>query len=105
MSAGLNLVLVASACLFAIGAVAIVVKRSVVLMLIGTQLMLTAGGVAFVAFSRFGEGAVNPGRGAAMALFTGAIAVIGLAVGLAMAAVIYREHSTLLVDEYESVAR
>jgi NADH-quinone oxidoreductase subunit K len=104
MTAGLNLILVASAALFAIGAAALLVKRSVVVMLIGTQLMLTAGGVAFVAFSRFGLGWVSANRGPAVALFATAAGIAELAVGLAMAAIIYREQRTFLVDEYESVA-
>src|SRR5207237_8551112 len=91
MSAGLNLVLVGSAALFAIGAFATVARRSAVVALLGTQFMLVAGGIAFVAFARFGLGAANATAGASMALFAGAIAVAELAVGLAMAVLIYRE--------------
>lgn len=105
MTAGLNLVLVCSAVLFAMGAAALLIKRNVVVMLIGTQLMLTAGGLAFVAFARFGLGASSPSRGPAVALFVSAIGIAELAVGLAMAAIIYREQRTFLVDEYESVVR
>lgn len=104
MSAGLSLILVASASLFAIGATALLLKRSVVVMLIGTQLMLTAGGLAFVGFSRFGLGWVNANSGPAVALFATAAGIAEMAVGLAMAAIIYREQRTFLVDEYESVA-
>ncbi|MEO6796995.1 MAG: NADH-quinone oxidoreductase subunit K [Candidatus Dormibacter sp.] len=104
MTAGLNLVLVASAALFAIGAVALLVKRSVIVMLIGSQLMLTAGGLAFVAFSRFGLGWVNTNRGPAVAFVAGTVGVAELAIGAAMAVIIYREHQTFLADEYESVA-
>jgi len=104
VKAGLSLVLVASAALLAIGALGLIVKRNVIVMLIGSQLMLTAAGLAFVAFSRFGLGAVNANNGSAVALFAGVAAVTALAIGVAMAAVVYREHDTLLVDEYESVA-
>jgi len=98
MSAGLNLVLAASAVLFAVGAFAVVARRSAVLMLIGTQFMFLAGSIAFVAFGRFGLGAVNATAGAAVAIFASATAVAELAVGLAMAALIYREHRSLAVD-------
>jgi NADH-quinone oxidoreductase subunit K/NAD(P)H-quinone oxidoreductase subunit 4L len=98
MNAGLNLVLVASAALFAVGAFAVVARRSALLMLIGTQFMFMAGSIAFVAFARFGPGAVNAASGAAVAVFAGAAGVAELAVGLAIAAVIYREHRSLAID-------
>ncbi len=98
MNAGLNLILAASAALFAVGAFALVARRSAVLMLLGTQFMFMAGGIAFVAFARFGLGAVHTTSGAAVAMFAGATAVAELAVGLAMAALIYREHRSFAVD-------
>ncbi len=98
MNAGLEPILTASAALFAVGAFAVVARRSALLMLIGTQFMFMAGCLAFVAFSRFGLGAVNSPSGAAVAIFAGATAVAELAVGLAMAALIYREHRSLAID-------
>ena len=98
MNAGLNLILTASAALFAVGAFAIVARRSAVLMLIGTQFMFFAGSIAFVAFARFGLGAAHASAGAAVAIFAGASAVAELAVGLAMAALVYREHRSLAID-------
>jgi len=93
MNAGLQLILTGSAALFAVGAFAVVARRSALMMLIGTQFMFMAGCLAFVAFARFGLGA-----GAAVAIFAGATAVAELAVGLAMAALIYREHRSLAID-------
>jgi NADH-quinone oxidoreductase subunit K/NAD(P)H-quinone oxidoreductase subunit 4L len=98
MTAGLNLLLVASAALFAVGVFAVVARRSVVVMLLGTQFMFMAGAVGFVAFARFGLGAQHAAAGAATALFVGAVAVAELAVGLAMAALIYREHRSFAID-------
>jgi NADH:ubiquinone oxidoreductase subunit K len=98
MTAGLNLVLVASAALFTIGAFALVARRSAIVMVLGTQFMFAACGIAFVAFGRFGLGARNQNAGAAMALFAGGVAVAELAVGLAMAAVLYREHRNFALD-------
>ena len=98
MTAGLNLVLVASAALFAVGAFALIARRSAIVMVLGTQFMFAACGIAFVAFGRFGLGARNQNAGAAMALFAGAVGVAELAVGLAMAALIYREHRNFALD-------
>jgi len=98
MNAGLNLVLAGSAALFAIGAFATVARRGAIVTLLGTQFMLAAGGIAFVAFARFGMGAAHATAGASMALFAGASAVAELAVGLAMAALIYRESRSFSVD-------
>jgi len=98
MSAGLNLLLVASAALFAVGVFGVVARRSAVVMLLGTQFMFMAGALAFVAFARFGLGAQHGRAGATTALFAGAVAVAELAVGLAMAALIYREHRSFALD-------
>jgi NADH:ubiquinone oxidoreductase subunit K len=98
LSAGLNLLLVSSAALFAVGAFGVVARRSAVVMLLGTQFMFMAGAVGFVAFARFGLGAERANAGAAMALFAGAVAVTELAVGLAMAAIVYREHRNFALD-------
>ena len=98
MTAGLVTILVASAALFAVGAFVLVARRSAVLMLFGTQFMFMAGGIAFVAYARFGAGAAHATAGAAVAMFAGAAAVAELAVGLAIAALIYREHRSFGVD-------
>ena len=98
MNVGLNLVLAASAALFAIGAFAVVARRSALLMLLGTQFMFMAGSIAFVAFARFGLGAGQATAGAAVAIFAGAAALAELAIGLAIAAVIFQEHASLAVD-------
>jgi len=98
MSVGLNQVLVASAALFAVGAFALVARRSALIMLLGTQFMLMAGSIAFVAFSQFGLGKVHATAGVAVAMFAGAAATAELAVGLAITALIYREHRSFAVD-------
>ena len=60
--------------------------------------LFMAGALAFVALARFGLGAGHASAGAATALFAGAIAVAELAVGLAMAALIYREQRSFALD-------
>ena len=98
MSVGLDVVLVASATLFAIGAFGVVVRRSTVVMLVGAQLMLVAGAIAFVAFGRFGLGAQHANTGAAMAVFVGVASVAELSVGLVLALLLYRDHHSLSPD-------
>jgi NAD(P)H-quinone oxidoreductase subunit 4L len=98
MSAGLNLLLVASAALFAVGVFGVVARRSAVVMLLGTQFMFMAGAIGFVAFARFGLGAPRAPAEDTMALFVGAVAVAELAIGLAKAVLIYREHRTFALD-------
>lgn len=98
MSVGLDVFLVGSAALLAIGSFAVIARRSAVITLLGTQFMLLAGGIAFVAFGRFGLGAQNRNGAAAMAMFAGAIALAQLAIGLAMAAIVYREQRNFILD-------
>jgi NADH:ubiquinone oxidoreductase subunit K len=98
MSAGLNLILVASAVLFAIGAFAVVARRSVVVMLVGTQFMFAASAIAFVAFGKFGRGANAVFAGSAVAFFVAVSAAAELAIGAAMAVVLYRASRSFLLD-------
>jgi len=98
VTVGLDVVLLASATLFAVGAFGVVVRRSTVVMLLGAQLMLVAGALAFVAFGRFGLGAGRDNTGPTMALFVGAASVAELAVGLALALLLYRDQHGLSPD-------
>lgn len=98
MSAGLDSVLVASTALFAIGAFGLVSRRSTVVMVLGAELMLLAGAIAFVAFGRFGLGAQQQNTGPTMALFVGAISVAELVVGLVLAFLLYRDNHSLSPD-------
>lgn len=98
MTVGVNLILVASAALLAVGLFALVARRNAVTTLLGTQFVFAAGAIAFVAFGRFGLGRAIQNAGTTMALFAGAIAVAELAVGVAMAIVIYRESRSFVLD-------
>jgi NADH:ubiquinone oxidoreductase subunit K len=98
MSAGLNLFLVGSALLFAVGAFALVARRSAVVMLIGTQFMFAAGAIAFVAFGKFGRGADAMNAGSAAAFFVSLTAAAELAIGAAMAVLLYRDNRSFFLD-------
>jgi NADH-quinone oxidoreductase subunit K/NAD(P)H-quinone oxidoreductase subunit 4L len=97
MSVGLNVVLVASAALFAVGAFALIARRSAVVMLIGTQFMFAAGAIAFVAFARFGQ-AAPVDAGPAVAFFVGLTAAAELGIGAAMAVLLYRGSRNFFLD-------
>ena len=98
MTVGLNLLLLASAALLAIGAFAVAARRNVLVSLVGCQFMLLAGAIAFVAFGRFGLGAANRNGAAAMAMFAGAGALAQLAIGLALVVALYREGRSFVLD-------
>jgi NADH:ubiquinone oxidoreductase subunit K len=98
MSAGVNLVLVASAVLFAIGAFAVIARRSAIVMLMGTQFMFAAGAIAFVAFGKFGRGADAVNAGSAAAFFVAITAAVELAIGAAMAVLLYRAGRNFFLD-------
>jgi NADH-quinone oxidoreductase subunit K len=98
MSVGLNLLLVSSAAVFAVGAFALIARRSAITMLIGTQFMFAAGAIAFVAFGRFGRGYASPDAGPALALFVSLTAAAELAVGAAMAVILYRDNRSFFLD-------
>ena len=98
MSVGLNQMLVVSAILLGIGGFALVARRNLLITLFGGQFMLLAGAIAFVAFGRFGLGAANQVGAATMAMFAGAAALAELAVGAAMALILFRERRSFALD-------
>ena len=98
MSVGLNLIMVASAALFAVGAFAVVARRSSMVMLMGTQFMFAAGAIAFVAFGKFGRGADAVNAGSAMAFFVAITAAAELAIGAAMIVVLYRSSRDFFLE-------
>jgi len=98
MNVGLNQLVVASAALFAVGAFALVARRSAIVMLLGTQFMFAAGAIAFVAFGRFGRGAAAVDAGPTVALVVSLTAAAQFAIGAAMAVLLYRDNRTFFLD-------
>ena len=98
MSVGLNQILVASAGLLGIGAFALIARRHLLVTLFGTQFMLLAGALAFVAFGHFGIGIRDQNAAPVMALFAGGVMLAELTLMIAMAAVLYGERRTFLDD-------
>jgi NADH:ubiquinone oxidoreductase subunit K len=87
--------IVLSALLFGIGAVGILVRRSPMVILLCLELMLNAGNLALVAFSR----EVGNGQGQVFALVVMVIAACEVVVGLGLIVAIFRRKLPLNVDD------
>ncbi|OEH93326.1 NADH-quinone oxidoreductase subunit NuoK [Bacillus solimangrovi] len=97
----LSVYLVTALALFCIGLFGALTKRNVVIVLICIELMLNAANINFVAFSKYG---VNPNiTGQVFSLFSISIAAAEVAIGLAILIALYRNRSTVNVDEVNSM--
>lgn len=84
-----------SAVLFAIGAVGVIVRRSLIVIFMAVELMLNAVNLSFVALARM-HGSVD---GQAVVLFVMAVAAAEAAVGLAIFIQLYRASETVDAEE------
>ena len=91
MSHSLEAYLVLSVLLFGIGVFGFLAKRNAIAMLMSIEIMLNAGGLAFVAAGAL-HGSVD---GQAMFLFILPVAAAEVAVGLAIAVLIHQRYKTL----------
>ena len=87
--------IVLSALLFAIGAMGILLRRSPVVILLCLELMLNAGNLALIAFSRM----VGNGQGQIFALVVMVVAACEVVVGLGLIVAIFRRKLPLDVDD------
>jgi len=78
---GVGAYVAVSAALFALGIVAIVVRRNVLYVLMGIEMILNAANINFVAFNRFGGNGLD---GRMFAIFTIILAAAEAAVALAI---------------------
>ena len=101
MSDSLDVYLILSGLLFAIGSFGFLARRNAISMLMSIELMLNAVNLSIVAFGAFvpGLGA----QGAIIALMVMAVAAAEATVGLAIVIAIYRNKKTPLVDEYDAM--
>ncbi len=86
--------LLLAAGVFAIGLFGVLTRRNAVGILLGIELMLNAVNINLVAFARYGAGVA----GWVLTLFTIAITVAEIAVGLAIVIVIFRVRRTVEAD-------
>ena len=87
--------LVLSALLFATGACGVLLRRSPLAILLCLELMLNAGNLALVAFSRM----VGNGQGQVFAVIVMVIAACEVVVGLGLIVAIFRRRIPLNVDD------
>jgi NADH:ubiquinone oxidoreductase subunit K len=87
--------LVVSALIFSIGAIGVLVRPNPLVILLCLELMLNAGNLALVAFSRMW----GHGDGQVFALIVLVVAACEVTVGLGLIVAIYRRHMAVNVDE------
>ena len=96
-----NQFLLLGAALFAIGVYGVLARRNGVLVLMSIELILNAVNINLIAF-----GALNGDLGGQVfALFVIAVAAAEVGVGLAMVLLIYRNRSSIDLDQLDSVPR
>jgi NADH-quinone oxidoreductase subunit K len=78
---GLGAYVAVSAALFALGLVCIIVRRNVLYVLMGIEMILNAANINFVAFARFGGNSID---GQMFAIFVIILAAAEAAVALAI---------------------
>jgi len=95
MSVPTNYYLLLSALLFLIGALGVLVRRNVLVILMSIEVMLNAVNLSLVALSAGRQVA----DGQALALLVMAVAAAEVAVGLALIVTIFRHQGTVDVDD------
>ena len=95
MTIGLDHYLVVSALLFCLGLLGVVIRRSLIVMYMGLELMLNAANLALVAFSHFNADL----HGQILVFFIITVAAAEVAVGLALIVAIYRKRQTTDVTD------
>src|SRR5262249_34408708 len=95
MSIGLEHYLVVSVLLFCLGLLGVIVRRNLLVIYMGLELMLNAANLALVAFSRFN----NDLDGQVFVFFIITVAAAEVAVGLALIVGLYRNRRTAHVED------
>jgi NADH-quinone oxidoreductase subunit K len=91
--------LIVAACLFATGALGVLIRRSPLIVLLSLEIMLNGANLALIAFSRrFGEG-----DGQIFALAVMAVAAAEVVVGLGLIVAMARRHLALDTDKLSTL--
>jgi len=88
-----------SAVLFTLGALGVLIRRNALIIFMSVELMLNAGNLAFVAFTRFYV-VLN---GQIFVFFVMTVAAAEVAVGLALIVAIFRTKHSIDVDQMSSL--
>ena len=81
--------------LFSIGAVTVVVRKSVIISLLGVELMLNSASLVFITFSR----GLGDYSGQVMAFFVMIVAAAEVVVGLSIVVAILKSRATTDLDQ------
>jgi NADH-quinone oxidoreductase subunit K len=95
MKVGLEHYLVVSIILFCLGLLGVIVRRNLLVIYMSLELMLNAGNLALVAFSRFR----NNLDGQVLVFFVITVAAAEVSVGLALIVALYRKRQTTHVED------
>ncbi len=85
-----------SAIVFLIGVAGVLIRRNIIIILLSVELMLNATNINFVAFSHHFQHVA----GQVFVFFALTVAAAEVAVGLAIIIALYRQKSTINVDEF-----
>lgn len=96
---GLNHYLILSGCLFAVGMYGIITRRNALLILLSVELLFNAANLSFVAYARY-RGDLT---GQVFVFFTMVVAACEVAIGLAVAILLFRTRETLNADEINTL--
>lgn len=99
LQVGINHYLILSAFIFTIGMVGVLMRKNVLVVLMGIELMLNAVNLSFVAFSRY-SGHID---GQIIVFFVMTIAAAEAAVGLALAVTIYKRFKEVNIRFFEQL--
>lgn len=103
MSVPLASYLLVALILFCVGLFGALTKRNAVVVLLSIELMLNAVNINFVAFAKFGVLANLTGQ--IFSLFSITLAAAEAAIGVAILIALYRNRSTVNVDEMDLLKR
>lgn len=99
LDVGLDHYLVLSALLFVIGMVGVLIRKNIIVMLMGVELMLNAVNLTFVAFAHFAGNA----NGLVMTFFVMVIAAAEAGVGLAIAVAVFKRFKAVNIEFFENL--
>jgi NADH-quinone oxidoreductase subunit K len=96
---GLEQYLIVSALLFSLGMMGVILRRNLIVIYMGLELMLNAANLALVSFSRF----TDTIDGQVIVFFVITVAAAEVAVGLALIVALYRKRQTTEVGDLTSL--
>ncbi len=101
----LNDYLIVSALLFSIGLAGVLLRRNLIIIFMGLELMLNAANLSLIAFSRFnlGESGLPDFNAQIFVFFIITVAAAEVAVGLAIIVALFRRRQTVHIEDIKSL--